>query len=100
MQQIVLDTKYLHTGVVDGIKPVIINMKKPKITAGQINIHKVAAAAAKHLAKLPPNVRKQMGSLAAKHLDYNSIMFHRKVSLPHQKFNLKNWGGNTPVMKC
>ena len=75
-------------------------MKKPQVTAGQINIHKAAAAAAKHLAKLPPNIRKQLGSLAGKHLNYSSKMFHKKVSLPHQKYNVFNWAGNTPVMKC
>jgi hypothetical protein len=80
---------------------IIIKMKKPKITAGQIAIHKAAAAAVKHLAKLPPGVRKQMAALAGKHLNYSSKAFHQKVALPHQKYNLTNWKHPYgPTMKC
>ena len=73
-------------------------MKKPKVTASGLNIHKMAAAAAKHLAKLPPSVRKQMLQVPAQHLKYSSKKFHQMVSLPHQKYNLANWGSG--VMKC
>ena len=77
-------------------------MKKPKATRKHINVHKAAAAAVKHLKKLPPGVRKQIGSLAGKHLNYSSKEFHKRVKLPHQKHNLGEWASTAanPVMKC
>ena len=75
-------------------------MKKPKITASGLSIHRAAQAAILHLAKLPPKVRKQMLSLPASQLKYGSKKFHQKVSLPHQKYNLANWRPYGPTMKC
>ena len=75
-------------------------MQKPKVTAEHISIHKAAQAAVKHLAKLPPGIRKQLGSLAGKHLNYSSKMFHKKVALPHQNYNVKNWKPYGPTFKC
>ena len=74
-------------------------VKKPKVTAGQIAIHKAVAAAAKHLSKLPADIRSQMLKVPLKHMNYMSKIFHQKVKLPHQKQNLANWV-NRPVFKC
>jgi hypothetical protein len=75
-------------------------MRKP--TAKHIALHKAAAAAVKHLKKLPAGTRRKLGSLPASHLNYNSLAFHQKVKLPYQKHNVENWGGRPygPSMKC
>ena len=77
-------------------------MKKPKATRKHIDIHKAARAALAHLKKLPPGVRKELGALPGKYLDYASKEFHKRVKLPHQKHNLGEWASTAanPVMKC
>ena len=77
-------------------------MQKPKATQKHINLHKAAQNAIKHLKKLPPGVRRQIGSLKNSQLSYSSKDFHKKVALPHQKYNLSKWAGvgMNPVVKC
>jgi hypothetical protein len=74
----------------------------PKATAKHIALHKAAAAAVKHLKKLPAGTRRKLGNLSLAHLDYKTIGFHKKIPLPHQKHNLAKWGSSVlnPVMKC
>ena len=67
----------------------MVTKSKPKLKANlkHINIHKAAQNAIKHLKKLPPGVRKQMGNLSTAQLNYGSTSFHHKVGLPYQQHN-------------
>ena len=77
-------------------------LKAPKATKKHLSLHKAAENAVKHLRKLPPHVRKQMGSLSLKDLSYSSKKFHAKVQLPHQSHNQAMWlqAASNPVVRC
>ena len=75
---------------------------KPKVTSKHVALHKAAMNAVKHLKQLPPGLRKQLGNLPGKHMNYTSKEFHKRVSLPHQKHNLGSWSSSlrNPIVKC